>query len=117
MIPPRGGILRQKRHRYGCARSSSVGAATGTVTYWRASSAPVTRRIAPPLPAASDSLEGEDQRMTGEALVPRQPGQLALVLLEVAPVGLRGKLLRQVEVANQLDVVEHRRWRSGPRDA
>ena len=53
VMPPRAGTWRQKRHKYGCARSSSVGAAIGTVTYWRASSAPVTRRIAPPLPAAS----------------------------------------------------------------
>ncbi|MNT97336.1 hypothetical protein D3C72_2396400 [compost metagenome] len=50
---PRAGTCRQKRQRYGCARSSSVGAAIGTMLYWRGSRAAATRRIAPPLPAAS----------------------------------------------------------------
>ncbi len=50
---PRSGTLRQKRQSQGCARSSSVGAAICTVRYIRGSSAPVTRRIALPLPAAS----------------------------------------------------------------
>ncbi|MNC38712.1 hypothetical protein D3C75_873340 [compost metagenome] len=50
---PRAGMCRQNRHRYGWARSSSVGAAIGTIRYCRGSSAAATRRMAPPLPAAS----------------------------------------------------------------
>src|SRR6266550_388455 len=57
------------------------------------------------------TLEDEDQRMMREALVARQSGQLALVLLQLLLVVFAGKLLGQVEVANQLDVVEDRGWR------
>src|SRR6202521_116240 len=59
------------------------------------------------------ALEDKDQRMMREALVARQFRQLALVLLQLALVVFAGKLLGQVEVADQLDVVEHRRRRGG----
>src|SRR3984893_2149798 len=57
------------------------------------------------------ALEGKDQLMMREALVARQLGQLALIFLQLALVVFAGKLLGQVEVANQLDVVEDRRRR------
>src|SRR3984893_1465594 len=52
------------------------------------------------------TFEDEDQRMMREALVARQLGQLALVLLHLPLVIFAPKLFGQVGAAVQLDVVE-----------
>ena len=78
---PRRGRCRQNRHRYGCARSSSLGAATGTMRYCRASSAQTTRRMAPPLPAASmpsNTTTAERWWNSVRARQQRQPGMACL---------------------------------------
>src|SRR5438270_2310496 len=66
-----------------------------------------------PFAGSVRTLEDEDQGMMREALVARQSGQLALVLLQLPLVVFAGQLLGQVEVADQFDVVEHRRRRGG----
>ncbi len=59
-----------------------------------------------------DALEDEDQRMLVEPLVARELRELPLEALDAAFVFPCGDLLREVEIANQLDVVDdgRRRW-------
>src|SRR5437879_263177 len=58
-----------------------------------------------------DPLEDQDQRALGEAFVPRKRGKLALMLFERAVVVFDRQLLRQVEIADELDIVDDRRRR------
>ncbi len=55
-----------------------------------------------------DALEDQDQRTFREALAAGEAGELALILVQFDRVELRGELLRQIQVADQLEVVDDR---------
>jgi len=61
-----------------------------------------------------DAFEDEDQRSLREALVARVPGELALILFEIVVVTPCGERLREIELADQPDVVDD--GRRGRRD-